>query len=485
MPYASPMIGGPSNASCKGQDRACCPDINTLPDGVLLGIFSFFVKDGSMTASGWQTLAHVCQRWRDIVLASPPRLNLRLVYNGNRPISEMPFVSSVLPVAINIAIEDPYQSPSLERFWVNTAAFLESEHCHRICEIDFATVPDPQMERLAAAMEKPFPQLTYLRICCVDSDAMLLKDSFLGGSAPLLRHLELQNCWFPGISKLGLSPNHLVTLHVQAIPYSGYISPQTWVTILSVMDRLESFRLEPPYVPRDPGSRPSLTRSVLPALTELGFEGFHEYLEELLAQIEVPLLNKLVVTFFTRDNFVVPQLHHLINHAESFKTCDRATVIHEYSTTQFAILKEINGSPELSLKLELPKSRHRFSSLAQLCSSSLLLPSTLVQLHIRDFHLLGRQSYGEATQCLEFLDLFIAVKDLSLTEHVGRHVCQVLGELAEERVTEVLPALQNIFLHHSRSWESVPSSIQRFIAARQLSGQPVAVYPWRLASAEL
>ncbi|KAI9456586.1 hypothetical protein F5148DRAFT_1377923 [Russula earlei] len=491
MPCVSPTIGGPSKALCKGQDRARCPDsvtIKTLPDDVLLGIFYFFVKDWSTTASGWQTLAHVCQRWRDIVLASPRRLNLRLVYKGNRPITEMPYVCSVLPVVISLAIDDPYPrcrpNPYLD-LWVNATAFLESEHCHRIVEIDLCGIPDSQMQmkRLAAAMEKPFPQLTYLRICAGYDYRMSLSDSFLGGSAPLLRHLELRMCSFPGIPKLLLSANNLVTLCVQNIPSSVYISPQTWVTILSVMDRLESFRLGLPHLPRDPGSRPSLTRSVLPALTELGFEGSHKYLEELLGQIEVPFLNKLVVSFF-KDNFVVPQLHQLINHAESFKACDRATVFIDFDSVRFAILKETNGSPELSLKIMSRESGHQFSSLAQLCSPSLHLPSTLVQLHIRDIELSNPRFYRESTQCVEFLDLFIAVKDLCLTKHVGRHVCQVLGELTEDRETEVLPALQNIFLPRLRPWKSVPKYVQQFIAARQLSGHPVAVYPRRPVSAE-
>ncbi|KAI9456583.1 hypothetical protein F5148DRAFT_1323693 [Russula earlei] len=253
---------------------------------------------------------------------------------------------------------------------------------------------------------------------------------------------------------------------------------------------LNPFALDTHTHPPDPESRrpPPHTRLVLPALTELGFEGFHDYLEDLLAQIEVPLLKKLFITFFKPRNFVVPQLHQLINHTESFKACDRATVIISFRTIEFAMLKETNESPELSLQIVCSESPgHQFSSLAQLCSPSLLLPSTLVQLHIRDIDLSDPRYYrnGEATQCLEFLNLFIAVKDLCLIKHVGRHICQVLEELAEERGTEVLPALQNIFLHRLRSLESAPKFIKRFIAARQLSGQPVAVYPWRLASAEL
>ncbi|KAI9459825.1 hypothetical protein F5148DRAFT_1287032 [Russula earlei] len=407
MPCGSPSsttIGGSSDleAAWKEQDRACCPDsvtINTLPDDVLLDIFYFFMAR-----------CRVC-----IATSAEPETCLQ----GKRPISEMPYVSSALPVVISLAIYDPpypNPNPSLDPFWSNTAASLQSEYCHRICEIDLSDVPGSQMEILAAAMQKPFPQLTHLRICAGYSKRMSLSDLFLGGSAPLLRHVELRKCSFPGIPKLLLSANRLVTLCVQNIPYSGYISSQTLIPVLSVMDSLESLRLGFDHFFHhrpDPGGRPSPTRSVLPALTELGFKGFHKYSEELLAQS--------------------------------------------------------SESPG-----------QQFSSLAQLCSPSLLLPSTLIQLHIRDPDLSNQRVYWdhEATQCLEFLDLFITVKDLYLTEPVGRHVCRVLEGLAEERATEALPTLQNIFLRHFRSLESAPNSIKRFIAARQLSGRPVDVYPW-------
>ncbi|KAI9455751.1 hypothetical protein F5148DRAFT_387464 [Russula earlei] len=183
-------------------------------------------------------------------------------------------------------------------------------------------------ESLAAAMQKPFPVLTSLRFGVHSYYTVTsLPDSFLGGYSPLLRRLWLESCTLPGIPKLLLSTNHLVNLALWDIPDSGYISPQDLGTALSVMSRLEILRLE--FRSRlYPASRPPppLTRSVLPALTLLKFKGVHECLEDLLAQIEVPFLNKLQIKFFMDPEFVLPQLHRLVGHAKSFKTCDRATV---------------------------------------------------------------------------------------------------------------------------------------------------------------
>ncbi|KAI9452832.1 hypothetical protein F5148DRAFT_495989 [Russula earlei] len=193
-------------------------------------------------------------------------------------------------------------------------------------------------------------------------------------------------------------------------------------------------------------------------------------LEDLLAQIEAPLLNKLKIGFFLDPHFVVPQLHQLINYAESFKKCHRAFVYtsgYDIRFTAFGGELERSLVPELSLAISDP----HLPSLAQVCNSSLSLLSTLVRL---DFLGDSTQTSGiETTQWLELLDPFTSVTDLRLdNEHVGR----VLQKLAEERVKQVLPALQKISLIDLT--EPVPKYMQGFVAARQLFGHPVAVCPW-------
>ncbi|KAI9429889.1 hypothetical protein F5148DRAFT_1296433 [Russula earlei] len=107
---------------------------------------------------------------------------------------------------------------------------------------DVAYVQSPSKFQLhiGSRDEKPFPQLTSLYIW-VDSE----KDAIT--SLPLLRQLY--------VGKF---------LQLWLIPDSGDISPQDWVTALSVM-------LSTPY----PTSRlpPPLARCVLPFLTKLVFEG--------------------------------------------------------------------------------------------------------------------------------------------------------------------------------------------------------------------
>ncbi|KAI9447012.1 hypothetical protein F5148DRAFT_743376 [Russula earlei] len=451
------------------QDRVT---INTLPDDVLVEIFHFYANQSILT-NEWHTLVHVCQRWRHVVFASPRRLNLRLEYTGERPMSEMLDVWPVLPVEMNHALE-------LSNSWENVAVALESEHRHHICQINLPRIPISHWERFTAAMQKPFPELTYLRFRVEDNTVASLPDSFLGGSAPLLRELRLANCPFPGIPKLLLSTNQLVVLSLFNIPYSGYISPQDLVTALSAMSRLETLHLQF-QVPRYPATRPPppLTRSVLPALTELTFCGVHEYLEDFVAQIEVPLLTTLYVAFFMDIDFVIPQLHRLIKKTESFKTCDRATVYTSDRAIRLTVYRGTNQLPALTLEISCRELDRQLASLAKVCSSSLPLLSALVQLDITDYAPQSRWKDGmETTQWLALLAPFIAVKDLRLTHQVGPHVCQALEDLAGERVTEVLPTLQNIFLERLEPLGSVPEYIERFVAARKLSDHPVAVHHW-------
>ena len=79
--------------------------IDVLPDDVLVEIF-FYVNNGDgqwdwdSVANPWHALVHVCRRWRCLVFGSPRRLNLRLEYEGRRPISEVLDAWPVLPILL-------------------------------------------------------------------------------------------------------------------------------------------------------------------------------------------------------------------------------------------------------------------------------------------------------------------------------------------------------------------------------------------------
>jgi len=460
--------------------------IDILPDDVLVEIFFYVNIKVPNLRNTWHVLVHVCRRWRYLVFTSPRWLNLRLEYEGHRPMSEALDPWPVLPVILILIMRylpsgRPY--PKSDQQWDNMVAALESEHYDRIYEIRIFSMTNSRWERLLAAMQKPFPELTHLRLS-VSQLVSVLPDSFLGGSAPRLQTLWFHGIPFPSISKLLLSANGLIKLSLLDIPDSGFFSPDSMGTALTVMTRLESLeiRLRSPRFFPGPPSPPPHTRFVLPALTRLTFHDFHEYVEDLLAQIDAPLVENLDITFSIDPNFDVPQLHGLIGHAEAFKTFNHAEVVISRYSIRLDLYPKTGAVYHHQLfRLDIwcRELDRQLSSLAQVCSSSFFpLISALEELKIV-YYLSpdsDRKDDMENAQWLELLDPFTALKNLYLPNDIALHVFSALLELSTERVTEVLPALQNIFIHPGQLLEGSRKAVKIFVAKRRRAGRPLSVH---------
>jgi hypothetical protein len=81
-----------------------------------------------------------------------------------------------------------------------------------------------------------------------------------------------------------------------------------------------------------------------------------------------------------------------------------------------------------------------------------------------------------STLWLELLLPFTAVKNLYLSEIFVPSIATALQELTGGRITEVLPSLQNIFLKELELSGPLQENIWRFVAARELSGHPIAIF---------
>ena len=81
----------------------------------------------------------------------------------------------------------------------------------------------------------------------------------------------------------------------------------------------------------------------------------------------------------------------------------------------------------------------------------------------------------EGVQWPEVFLPFAAAKNLYLSKKITRFVAPALQKLVKESVTNVLPALESIFLEELKPSRRVQGTIRQFIAARQLLGHPVAV----------
>jgi len=467
--------------------------IDVLPDDVLVQIFFYvtITRYWDSMQNRWHVLVHVCRRWRYVVSASPRRLNLRLEYRGHGPMLEVLDVWPVLPITLISRVGIPPSHPKSDRRWDNMVAALESEHHDRICEIDISDMTNSRWGRFTAAMQKPFPELTYLYVFVRGGGDLVpvLPDSFLGGSAPHLQELWLRSIPFPSMQKLLLSANRLVTLSLKDIPDSGCISPDAMATALTVMATLETLHLQfrSPRSRPDPASRPlpPSTRFVLPALTKLSFKGVHEYLEDLLARIDAPLLYYLHIVFFMDLNFGVPQLHRLIGHAEEFKAFDHAEMLISDRAIQLSLYPKtgvVDHYRLLELQINCRELEWQLSSLAQVCSSSFALIPTLEELKIKEYDYPPSSHWKddlENAQWLELLDPLTALKDLYLTHEIAQRVCSALQGLSGEPANEVLPALRNLFIQGFWSLGLVQEALVPFVTARQLSGHPMVLDRWK------
>jgi hypothetical protein len=332
-------------------------------------------------------------------------------------------------------------------------------------------------------MQQPFPALTSLRLSSVDNEAPTVSDPFLGGSAPRLQYLQLNCIPFPGLPNLLLTATGLVTLRLRRIPHSGYFSPEAMVIVLSASTRLEELELtfqSPRSRPdRERRRPPPPTRSVVRVLTHFEFHGVSEYLEDLLARIDAPLLDLLDITFFHQVIFHTPQLAQFISRTPQLKARDEARVIF-YSRTAVVAL----SSPQIFHRyLELKISSMadwRLSSIAQICSSSLSLISSLERLYVYEKEDLQScwEDDIENVQWLELLRPFTTVKTLYLSREFAPRIGPALQELVGGRATEVLPALRSLFVEQLHRSRPVQEAIGEFVAARQLSGHPISISYW-------
>jgi hypothetical protein len=365
----------------------------------------------------------------------------------------------------------------------NVIAALELND--RASIIQLWLVSSSELERFTTVMQFPFPVLTDLSLASFDVMAPVIPDSFLGGSAPRLRQLCLYGIPFPTLPNLLLSATDLVWLTLWNIPHSGYISPEEMATCLSTLTRLEllnlSFRSPQSRPDRDQASRPppTLAYIILPSLTHLYFRGVTEYLEDLVAQIDVPLLEDAFITFFNQLVFDISLFPKFLSRAEQYAVLDQADIV-LYTRYISATLSSKSGTVDptkLKLSISCSKLDWQLSSLAQVCHLTLSTMSNLDRLDIREDQNSPPdwQDDIENIQWLELFQPFTTVKDLHLSEEVASRVAPALQELAEEWVADVLPGLQNLFAVGLQSSEPI-QAIGRFTAARELSGYPVALH---------
>ena len=452
--------------------------IDVLSEDVLIYIFNAYrrgFKDyWNYLFWPWKVLIHVCQRWRRIIFAWPYHLDVRVDCGSRTHVAKALDVWPGLPIGIWPALR--------HEDWDDIIA-VALEHRDRMARIHLSNLTRSRLERCTALMQGPFPVLRHLSLSYYSAkDPPVITDTFLGGSAPSLRRIELSRIPFPTLPKFLLSARDLVKLHLKEITSTGYISPEAMVTCLAMLTRLQSvvilFKSTESFPNRKGHNIPSLPRVVLPVLTLFEFEGICEYLEDLLVRFDAPLLTNLTLRFFCEPTFDIPQLPHFIRCTEKFKVPTDVEVHFDHYSLRVDVYLPCPVDGNILLQFERSGLDGQLSLLEQVCTQCFFFSHVDGLELFRDGGPKPDQQNSELW--LGFLRPFNAVKILYFfDEEIEIQVARVLEDFTGERTAEVLPMLHTLVLKEV-DWAEPPATplLKPFIDSRRLWGRPVTVY-WR------
>ena len=353
------------------------------------------------------------------------------------------------------------------------------EHPDRVCSIRLYA-SNSQLGRMATVMQRPFPAMTCLHITSRDDRVPVLPAKFLGGSAPCLQEIYLLSIPFPSLPKFLLSASDLVTLQLHKIPPTGYFSPKEMVACLAALPKLNYFTIK--FLLAEWPDRirsPPVTRIVLPALTSFTFQGSSEYLENLIAQIDSPELDRIHIIYLNQLGDVpVTRLSKFIDRSAGPELTPfrRAYVSIRNDGVTFILYRQnYTGWAQLSVGTNISFSvidgpghvSHMAAVLSQFSAALSNVVHVKLELHLDTGYQLEGTDNGE---WLHLLHRFSTMKSLYVSWTLARHVALALEVLTAEMAAEVFPSLHLIFLAGQPE-----SSIEKFIAVRRLSGCPVAM----------
>ena len=176
-------------------NRTPTPAIDDLSDDSLLEVFHYcrpiifdedFVGIKWDDEHWWYKIAHVCQRWRRLLLASASHLNLCLVCTYGTPVADMLAHSPSLSIVIDYGDEEREVTRQDEE-----GILLALRHRHQVCHIRLC-MPISSIQCLVVGLDGEFPMLRHLYLSPLTSDdsGLSLPSIF---KAPHLHHFILRN----------------------------------------------------------------------------------------------------------------------------------------------------------------------------------------------------------------------------------------------------------------------------------------------------
>jgi hypothetical protein len=329
-------------------------------------------------------------------------------------------------------------------------------------------------------MSRLFPRLEDLSLMSTTIEDMnlMLPETL---RAPHLRHLALHSIGLPKGLPLLSSAIALSTLSMTHIGASCYFPPGHLITHLPCLPHLEELTIGFAIPIPIPSSErellpPPIPPVTFPALRRLTFRGVSVYLDNLVAQISAPLLERLNLTLLFELAFTLVNLAGFIRRTEGFECrfaqinfgSDGASVDAGHNKQQVPA--------KLSLRVNCKPLDWQIDSAGQVCSALGTVMSIVEELTL-GFHKgygLRMSSYWESrrdnTMWHELLLPFIGLKKLHVDSSLTLELALALESAAGG---SVLPELQEINVRLRTNREKEAFSV--FVKTRESVGRPVHV----------
>ena len=462
--------------------------IHILDDDSLLNIFHLYRPsllgedqgvDARIAGGGrwsgecwWYGLAHVCQRWRDLILASASYLGLCLVCTYRTPVAYMLAHSPPLPLAIDyigrdIAAED------------EEGIILALEQRDRVRRIRLS-LPVLKLQKLIMTMDGEYPTLEYLILANTSKEKGTISILPETLETPRLRHLAI-DCSIPIRFQSLTTAAGLVTLSLALHHPSTYFQPAVILQSLSLMPKLEilaivfHFVVTNRDVERQLMRTPIMTHVTHPSLRLFAFQVDSVYSEAVLSRITAPRLENLQISYPRQLTYSVPKFVQFIGRTKSLKF-NRAE-FHFDSKRVYVYVKAREANmplPAFSIVVNCSHLDWQVSSMAQIFNALGQILSVVE--HLTLLHKVHSQSSEEHNEVdraewHKLLRSFGKVKTLRIHRRLAGELSRCLRLDDGDHALELLPELQEL----TYSGSGNANSFTPFIDARQNAGRPITL----------
>ena len=340
--------------------------------------------------------------------------------------------------------------------------------------------PSLTLERLLVPMDESFQRLESLSLLSTtksgEGRSLMLPRTFL---APNLLHLSLGGISLSKRLPVLASTFSLVTLKLTDIQSPSYFTPATLAMRLQQIPQLEELSISfftPLPRPGAEGEsfRSPITPMVLPALRQLAFRGVSVYLEDLVARISSPLLERCNITLFNQLNFTLPHLSHFTRITETLRH-PVANVIFNQEGVSFIVSSsdEFNDGA-FSLRVSCKPFDWQIDSAIQVCLALVPVLSAAEELTL-DFEEESLPSdWQDSVDGMVWHGLlwpFTSVKKLCIGYPLASELSNALESDDAGLVQGLLPELEE--LEGQVELGHLNKAFDTFIDARQLAGRHV------------